>query len=236
MPDLIHQQYQNGVPLLVAVDSIIFGVDGNQLKLLVFKREVEPLAGQWSLLGSFVSKEESVNEAAQRVLEELTGLKNLFMQQLHCFGDIDRDPGDRVISIAYWSLIRVDQQDRTFTFKNHEAMWVAADDFPSLILDHSRMVKMAIENLQEKARFHPVGFELLPKKFSIPQLIKVYEAIFFQKIDDRNFRKKIINSGLLKQLSEKDMTTSKKGSFLYEFNAEMYQKMQKEGYNFQFNF
>lgn len=236
MADLIPKGYQQAEPILTAVDCIIFGVDGNELKLLIFKREVEPLAGEWSLLGSFVKKDEHVADAAKRVLFELTGFDDIFMEQLHCFGNRDRDPGGRVISIAHWSLIRVDQAHQEFSVENHEAKWVSINEIPQLTLDHGKMVQMAIDNLQEKARFHPIGFELLPKKFSIPQLLKVYEAIFFRSIDDRNFRKKIINSGLLTQLPEKDMSTSKKGSFLYEFNEEMYEKLQKDGYNFQFNF
>lgn len=227
-------KYEHGVPILIAVDNIIFGVQDNKLKLLIFKREVEPFAGQWSLLGSFVEPDESVSSAAERVLFELTGLQDIYMEQLHCFGDTGRDSGGRVISVAYWSLIRVDQNHLEFKVRNHEAKWVSIDEVPELVLDHRDMVMMAIERLQERAKFHPIGFELLPEEFTLPQLLKVYEAIFAHDIDDRNFRKKLLGSDLLTRLEKKDMTTSKKGSYLYQFNQETYKKLSKDGYNFGF--
>lgn len=228
------KKYQHGHPLLIAVDCIIFGVEENYLKLLVFEREVEPFAGQWSLLGSFVEPGESVSEAAERILFELTGLQDIYMEQLHCFGEVERDPGDRVVSVAHWSLIRVDQNHLEFNMSDHKARWVRFDEVPDLVLDHKDMVMMAIERLQERARFHPVGFELLPDEFTLPQLLKVYEAIFAREIDDRNFRKKLINSGLLTRLPKKDMTTSKKGSYLYKFNQTTYKQLSRDGYNFGF--
>lgn len=226
--------YDHAQPVLAAVDCIVFGVEDNQLKLLVFKREVEPLAGQWSLLGSFLRADEDVGSAAKRVLKELTNLEDIYMEQLHCYGNVDRDPGGRVLSIAYWSLIRVDQNHKEFHIKNHMAKWVPFDQVPELVLDHGKMVSDAIEHLRERARFYPIGFELLPKEFTIPQLLKVYEAIYARNIDDRNFRKKLLKSGLLIQLPKKDKSTSKKGSFLYKFNQKTYEKLQQEGYNFEF--
>ncbi|MHA7099923.1 NUDIX hydrolase [Roseivirga pacifica] len=234
LKETILATYSNGQPILMAVDCIIFGVENNQLKLLIFKREVEPLAGHWSLLGRFVRPDESVDTAAENVLHELTGIRDIYMEQLHCFGDSNRDSGGRVVSVAYWSLIKVDQNQDEFSIDHHEAKWVPFDQVPELILDHGDMVTMAIENLRERARFHPIGFELVPKQFTLLQLLKVYEAIFSHPIDDRNFRKKILKSGLLTKLEKKDMSTSKKGSFLYEFNEETYQKLLKEGYNFEF--
>ncbi|WP_236025591.1 NUDIX hydrolase [Algoriphagus oliviformis] len=226
--------YENVRPLLIAVDCIIFGVQDTELKLLIFKREVEPLAGAWSLLGSFVNRDESVDTAAERILFELTGLEDIYMEQLHCYGALDRDPGGRVVSIAYWSLIRVDQNHLEFNVRSHEAKWVSLDKIPDLVLDHRDMVERAIANLREKARFKPVGFELLPEEFTLGQLLKVYEAIFDHPIDSRNFRKKLLNSGLLIPLTKKDKSTSKKGSFLYKFNQETYRQLSQEGYNFGF--
>lgn len=226
--------YSNAQPILVAVDCIIFGVKNNELQLLIFKREVEPLAGQWSLIGDFVQEGEPADQAAGRILAELTGLKDIYMEQLHCFTKPDRDPGGRVISLAYWSLIRIDQFGLDFKIENHESKWIPFNKIPPLILDHSEMVEKAITSLREKARFHPIGFELLPHEFTIPQLLMVYEAIFNREMDDRNFRKKMIKSGLLEQLDKKDKTTSKKGSYLYRFNHEVYRKLQEEGYNFDF--
>ncbi|MEM8568141.1 MAG: NUDIX domain-containing protein [Bacteroidota bacterium] len=230
------QIYPSAEGLLVAVDSIIFGVRDNQLNVLLFEREVEPLAGNWSLVGSFVKKNEDVEKAASRILKTLTGLENLFMEQLYTFGNVNRDPGGRVLSIAYWSLIRIDQNNLKVSVKNHKAKWVPLNKLPKLILDHNEMVKKAIKHLREQARFHPVGFELLPKEFTLVQLKLVYEAIFDVRIDDRNFRKKILNSGLLTGLNKKDMSTSKKGSFLYSLNEERYRLLQQRGYNFDFGF
>lgn len=234
MTKYLAPQYEDVKPLLAAVDCIIFGVQDNKLKLLIFKREVEPLAGCLSLLGSFVKIEESVEEAAERILFELTGLEDIYMEQLHCYGAVDRDPGGRVISIAYWSLIRVDQNHLEFNVRTHEAKWISIDRIPELVLDHRQMVEMAISNLREKARFRPIGFELMPEEFTLGQLLKVYEAIFGHPIDDRNFRKKLLSSGLLIPLPKKDKSTSRKGSFLFKFNQETYQKLLLEGYSFGF--
>lgn len=231
-----NKSYQSAEGILVAVDSIIFGVRENKLNLLIFEREVEPLAGNWSLIGSFVGKGEDVDKAANRILKDLTGLENIFMEQLHSFGNVHRDPGGRVLSIAYWSLIRIDQNNLKISAKNHRAKWVPLSDLPDLVLDHNQMVEKAIKHLREQARFHPVGFELLPKEFTILQLLKVYEAIFDIQIDDRNFRKKILKAGLLIDLDKKDMSTSKKGSFLYNFNESRYRLLQERGYNFDFSF
>lgn len=229
-------KYTTADRIHVAVDSIIFGIRDNRLNLLIFEREVEPFAGNWSLIGSFVRKNEDVDKAAKRVIHELTGLEDIYMEQLHCFGDVNRDSGGRVISIAYWSLIKIDQNNIRLSVDNHKAKWVALENVPALVLDHSDMVKMAIKRLRERTRFHPIGFELLPPEFTLSQLIKVYEAIFNNPLDDRNFRKKILNSGLLIDLKKKDMSTSKKGSFLYCFNQERYQLLQLKGFNFDFNF
>ena len=228
--------YASADSILIAVDSIIFGVRENKLHLLIFEREVEPLSGNWSLIGSFVDNKEDVDDAARRILKELTGLENIFMEQLHSFGKASRDPGGRVISIAYWSLIRVDQNNLKISAKNHRAKWVPFSEVPALVLDHKLMVEKAITTLRERARFHPIGFELLPKDFTLSQLKGVYEAIFDASIDDRNFRKKMLKSDLLIKLEKKDMSTSKKGSFVYNFNEARYQQLQSSGYYFDFVF
>lgn len=226
--------YDQAQPLLVAVDCIVFGVEDNHLKLLVFKREVEPLAGEWSLLGSFVQPDEHVFTAAKRVLKELTNMEDIYMEQLHCYGNVDRDSGGRVLSVAYWSLIRIDHNHEEFHIKNHLAKWVPFDQVPQLVLDHGKMVNDAIGHLRERAKFYPIGFELLPEEFTIPQLLKVYEAIYARNIDDRNFRKKLLKSDLLIQLPKKDKSTSKKGSFLYKFNRKTYEQLMLSGYSFEF--
>lgn len=222
-------QYSAAPSHHLAVDCIIFGVEGDTLKLLLFKREIEPLAGEWSLLGSFVKDGESVDDAAHRVLVELTGIKDIYMEQLHCFGDVGRDPGGRVVSVGYWSLIKIDQAHHSFEVDDHVAEWVSIHEVPDLILDHNHMVELAKRRLRERARFYPIGIELVPEEFTLLQLFGVYQAIYDRPLDERNFRKKIQKSGLVEQLAKKDKTTSRKGSFLYKFDWETYQRLQEEG-------
>ncbi|MEO2070695.1 MAG: NUDIX domain-containing protein [Zunongwangia sp.] len=218
--------------MYVATDCIIFGFDAGKLKLLVFKRRVEPFLGTWSLIGSFVRMEEDVSEAAKRVLTEITGLDNVFMEQLKAYGLANRDPGYRCVSIAQFALIRIDDYDKELT-ETHGAHWFELNELPELVLDHGQMVEDAMARLKRKARYQPIGFELLPEKFTIPQLQSLYEAIYQKKLDDRNFRKKLMTLGLLIKLNEKDKTTSRRGAFLYKFDYDNYQKLVKSGYNFE---
>lgn len=218
--------------MYVATDCIIFGFDEGVLKLLVFKRRIEPLKGAWSLIGSFVKLEEDVAAAAARVLEEITGLENVFLEELKSYGAADRDPGFRCISIAHFALIRINDYDKELV-EQHGAVWFNIDNIPELVLDHNHMVQDALEKLKNKARFQPIGFELLPKKFTIPQLQLLYEAIYQKPLDTRNFRKKVLSLNVLVKLEEKDKTTSKRGAFLYKFDYRNYQKLLKSGFNFE---
>lgn len=225
--------YKDVEPLLIAVDCIIFGFDDEDLKVLLFQREIEPLAGQWSLIGSFVKVHESATTAAHRILTELSGLENIYMEQLYCFSDVDRDAGGRVVSVAYWSLIKIEDDNPDFKIDGHTSKWVSLSNIPPLVLDHNAMIEKAIDTLRSKAKYQPVGFELLPDQFTLPQLLKVYEAIFQRKIDDRNFRKKILKSGLLIKTENKDKSSSRKGSYLYRFDRKTYKKLKESGYDFQ---
>ena len=227
--------YEAAKPILVAVDCIIFGFIDDRIKLLVFEREVEPFAGQWSLPGSFVKKDENISTAASRILHELSNLDNIFMEQLHSFGDVGRDSGDRVISVAYWSLIKpdTDLSSRKLRIDGHVTRWMDIDPLPKLVLDHTEMVKLALKKLKERTRFKPIGLELLPEEFTLPQLLKVYDAILQKPLDDRNFRKKILKSRLLIRLDKKDKSNSRKGAYLYKFDYEKYQELLKEGYLFE---
>lgn len=224
--------YQGADKLLIAVDCIIFGFDKEQLKLLLFKRKIAPFQHEWSLIGSFVKEQESVSKAAGRVLSESTGLQDVFMEELACYGEYDRDPGARVISMAHYALIRLDEQEEQVT-ASHQARWFDVDAIPSLILDHNEMVTHALDKLRRKARYQPIGFELLPEKFTIPQLKTFYDAIYQKELDRRNFRKRILSMGILKKLEEKDKTTSKKGAFLYQFDKEKYEALAAAGFNFE---
>ncbi len=224
-------EYQDYDRLLLAVDCIIFGFDGQQIKSLLIQRGFEPELGKWSLMGGFVNKNESVDDAAKRILNQLTGLDNIYMEQLHCYGAPGRDPGGRVVSIAYFALISIDN-DNEHLLNEHQAQWFSFDKFPPLVFDHLSMVMHAQERLQQKVANHPIGFELLPPKFTLPQLQSLYEAIYESPVDKRNFTRKILSLDILKKLDEKERSTSKKGAFLYVFDKEKYMKLENEGLKF----
>ena len=217
--------------ILIATDCIIFGFDAHSIKLLVFRRRVDPFKNKWSLIGSFVKNNESIHDAAKRVLTEITGLKDVFMKQLKTYGAINRDPGARCVTVGQYALIRIEDQDIELVEK-HGAVWYELEEMPKLVLDHNQLVEDALIQLRLTANYQPIGFELLPEKFTIPSLQKLYESIYQKKFDDRNFRKKIIALNVLTKLEEKDKSTSKKGAFLYKFNRKKYEKLIKKGINF----
>ena len=224
--------YRKAEKQLVAVDCIIFGFDSHQLRLLLFKRKIEPFKGQWSLVGSFVHSSESVVKAAARVLRESTGLAGVFLDVLGCYGEVNRDKGARVISIAHYSLIRLDEAKEVQT-SEFETGWFDVDKIPELVIDHSKMVADALDKLRRKSRYQPIGFELLPRKFTIPQLKIFYDAIYQKTLDRRNFRKRILDMKILKKLDEKDKSSSKKGAYLYQFDKREYEKLLAKGFNFE---
>jgi len=223
--------YKSQDRILVAVDCIIFGFDGKQLQALLIKRGFEPEKGKWSLMGGFVNKDESVESAATRVLNQLTGLTNIYMEQLCCFGDVNRDSAGRVVSVAYYALINIADYSEQLQH-NHEARWFALHKMPVLIFDHKQMVMKAKERLQQKVVNHPIGFELLPEKFTLPQLQNLYEAIYEGPIDKRNFTRKILSLSILNKLSEKEKESSRKGAFYYVFDRNKYSKLEHDGMKF----
>lgn len=216
---------------LLAVDCVIFGFDNHELNLLLIKRNMEPGKGMWSLMGGFPKHDEGIYQAAERVLAQLTGLQNVYLEQLFAYGDIGRDPGERVVSVAYCSLIKIEDYDKGLV-KENNAHWRPVSAIPELVFDHREMVDKALRRLRRRARIQPIGFELLPEKFSMPQLQSLYEAIYQKELDKRNFCKKILSMGLLDKLDEKDKTSSKKGAFLYRFNPEKYQELVSRGFYF----
>jgi len=224
--------YSGNDMMYVATDCIVFGFSSDELKLLIFPRRVEPNKGAWSLIGSFVTLDEDVDSAAQRVLEQITGLEHVFFEQLKTYGAADRDSGYRCISVAQYALIRIGEYDRELVEK-HGAYWYKLDEVPPLCLDHDQMVRDALTELRRKARYQPIGFELLPEKFTLPQLISLYEAIYQKKLDPRNFRKKILSLNVLTKLEEKDKSNSKKGAYFYKFNSENYKRLLESGYHFE---
>jgi len=218
---------------LVAVDCIIFGYDilEKEIKLLLIKRSFEPALGKWSLAGGFVKENESLDEAASRILYKLTGLRDVYMEQSYTYGEIDRDPGARVISTSYSALIAIQDIDRELKELNG-AHWQSLTRLPLLIFDHADMVRRALNELQDQIKVRPVGFALLPEKFTLVQLQDLYEAIYQRKIDKRNFRKKILSMNILEKLDEKEKVTSKKGAFYYKFNEKRYEIYKKQGFFF----
>lgn len=224
--------YVNAPKHLVAVDCIIFGFEAGKLKLLMIKRTVEPLVGAWSLVGGFVQEGESIDSAATRVLRQTTGIHDIYMDQLACYGDANRDTGARVISVVYYALIRISEHDRMLA-DQHGAHWLSLQEIPELIFDHNQMLNDALTRLRDKAHFHPIGFELLPEKFSLPQLRNLYEEIYQRTLDKRNFRKKILAMGILEKLDEKDKSTSKKGAHLYRFDKTKYSELTERGLVFE---
>lgn len=229
---MIHS-YKNEDKAFIAVDCIIFGFDLDQeeLKLLLIKRDFEPMKGHWSLMGGFLKRNENLDEAAARVLYHLTGLHDIYMEQLSAFSKVDRDPADRTVSVAYYALINIGDHNREL-IEQYSAKWFNLSELPDLIFDHNEMVRAAIKRLQYKTSIQPIGFELLPEKFTMRHLQKLYEAILRENIDKRNFSKKINALDILIKLNEKDMESSKKGSFLYKFDQKKYLKKVSNGFVF----
>ncbi len=217
----------------VAIDCIIFGFDDNELKLLILKRKFEPAKGEWSLMGGFLKSDESIEDGARHILFQLTGINDIYMEQLFTFGNVDRDPGARTISIAFYALIKVMENNRKLAVE-HGAQWVSIKKLPKLIFDHNIMVEKALSALRRMIVRKPIGFELLPDKFTLPQLQALYEAIYQEPIEKRNFRTRILETGLLVKLDEKEKGTSKKGAYYYKFNNEKYKQLEEMGLNFQF--
>jgi 8-oxo-dGTP diphosphatase len=218
---------------LVAVDCIIFGYDivEKEIKLLLFKRQYEPAKGMWSLAGGFVEENESLDEAASRILRKITGLVSVFLKQSYSFGETDRDPGDRVISVAYFALIALCDIEKDLALENG-VHWRSISELPDLIFDHPKMVKRALADLQSQVKVKPIGFELLPDRFTLVQLQDLYEAIYQRSVDRRNFRKKILSMGILERLDVKERETSRKGAFYYRFNKKNYEKLKENGFYF----
>lgn len=200
----------------VAVDCVILGYQDEEIKLLLYPRSFEPLKGEWSLLGGFMQDEETSEQAAGRVLKQTTGLEKIYMEQVAAFTQPDREKDARVISIAYYALIRIDLHDEKCV-KENGASWFSINNLPELILDHQGMAESALFMLRQKASYSLVGLELLPEMFTIMQLRKLYEAIFQREFDPGNFRKKILSLNSLKRSDIKDSTESKKGAYYYSY-------------------
>lgn len=214
-------RYSGQKRFLAAVDCIIFGFDGRDIKLLLIQRGFKPEKGHWSLMGGFVREDEDTEKAARRILKQLTGLKGVYLEQLHTFSHPARDPVERTLSTAYFALIDIHQYEKQLSDEYH-AEWFLLKDVPELIFDHSQMVEMARKRLRYKAALHPILFELLPEKFTIPQLLNLYEGIYDTTFDKRNFSRKILSTNLLIKQKDKDKSGSKKGAFYYILDQKKY--------------
>lgn len=228
---MILNTYNKEDKILLAVDCIIFGFDKEELKILLIQRNFEPEKGKLSLIGGFLKKEENLDEAAIRILYQLTGLNDIYMEQLYTFSNVDRDPADRTLSVAYFALIDIAKHDKNL-LKTESSKWYNLTDAPKLIFDHDLMVAKALARLRRRALSKPIGFELLPEKFTMRQLQKLYEAILDKKLDKRNFINKIHSLHILIKLDEKDMSSSKKGAYLFQFDAQKYHRKVNDGFSF----
>lgn len=224
--------YDHARPALT-VDGVVFGLDDADLKVLLIQRDLEPFAGRWALPGGFVHLDETLDQAVRRELQEETGLTNVFLEQLYTIGDVARDPRERVITVAYYALVRLSDHQVQAATDARNAAWFAIDDLPRLAFDHEAIVAMALQRLQGKVRYQPIGFELLPPKFSLTQLQRMYEIILERELDKRNFRKKVLSLDILQDLDEVEQDVAHRAARLYRFDERTYRQKVKDGFNFE---
>jgi 8-oxo-dGTP diphosphatase len=217
----------------LTVDCVVFGMDDGGLQVLLVERGLEPFLGRWALPGGFVHLEESLEEAARRELEEETGLQRVYLEQLYTFGEVDRDPRGRVVSVAYYALVKLGDHRVKAATDAREAAWFPVWDTPSLAFDHERVLQVALTRLKGKVRYQPIGFELVPAKFTLTQLQRLYETILERALDKRNFRKRMLSMGLLVELDEVEKDVAHRAARLYRFDRKKYQQLEKEGFNFE---
>ncbi len=217
----------------LTVDCAVFGFDGGELKVLLIQRGMEPFKDKWALPGGFVRMGETIDEAAVRELLEETGLKNVFLEQLYTFGALERDPRERVVSVAHYALVKLSDHQAQAATDAANAEWFPLTKLPKLAFDHAEILKTALARLQGKVRYQPVGFELLPAKFTLSELQALYEAILGMQLDKRNFRKKVLGFGLLVALKETRMAGRHRPAQLFRFDADKYEKLKKRGFNFE---
>ncbi|WP_295664583.1 NUDIX domain-containing protein [uncultured Mucilaginibacter sp.] len=210
-----------------SIDCVIFGFEAGELKVLLIERNQEPFKDWWALPGNLVNNDEGIEDAAGRILDELTGLRELHMEQFHTFGEVDRHPQGRVITVAYFALIRINgkKEVKPMTGFAKNASWHAINDLPKLAFDHIKIFETSIQKLRRRLSYQPIAFELLPEKFTLTQLQLLYEAILNKKLDKRNFRKKMLSYGFLKELDEKQKGVSYRAAKLYKFDRRKYNKI-----------
>lgn len=217
----------------LTIDCAIFGFDGGELKLLLLEREKDPFKNKWALPGGFVYQEETTEDCAKRILIEKAGLRHVFLEQLYTFSDIDRDPRERVITVAYYALVHQHQYELVAGRDTVHVEWFSVGSLPRLAFDHGKIARMALQRLKGKVNYQPIGFELLNEKFTLTELQQLYEAILETTIDKRNFRKKILSMGLLNALEEKEQNVPHKAARYYSFNKKAYKELTQKGFHFE---
>lgn len=217
----------------VTTDCIIFGFDEGELKLLLIERGIEPFLGRWAFPGGFLQMEESSDDCARRELFEETGIENVFIEQLYTFSDVDRDPRGRVITISYYALVKLSDYKLYAGDDAKNAQWFPISKVPPLAFDHDRILRVALNRLRGKIRYQPIGFELLSEKFTMPELQILYETVLEMKLDRRNFRKKIVDTGLLIDHNESVKGVPHKGAKYFSFNKKKYMELSERGFNFE---
>lgn len=217
----------------LTVDCVVFGLDDEDLQVLLIQRDLPPFEGNWALPGGFVRLEESLEEAARRELQEETGIENVYLEQLYTIGDVDRDPRERVVTVAYYALVNLADHRVQAATDARNAAWFAVDDVPALAFDHPKILEMAYERLRGKVRYQPIGFELLPPKFTLRQIQHLYEVILDRQLDKRNFRKKILSMGILIELDEVESDVAHRAARLYKFDHRKYKRLTKQGFHFE---
>jgi 8-oxo-dGTP diphosphatase len=217
----------------LTVDCVVFGFDEGDLKVLLIERALEPFKGKWALPGGFVRVEETIDDAARRELEEEAGLTNVFLEQLYTFGAVDRDPRERVVSVAYYALVKLAAHDTKAATDAADAKWFPISKVPKLAFDHADILATALARIKGKVRYEPIGFELLPPKFTLSQLQHLYEAVLETELDKRNFRKKVLGFGLLVPLKETRMSGPHRPAQLFRFDTAKYEKLKRKGLLFE---
>lgn len=217
----------------LTVDCVVFGIDEQELKLLLIQRGSAPYLGKWALPGGFVRVDESLEAAAARELQEEAGIAPLFLEQLYTFGAVKRDPRERVVSVAYYTLVKLSDHEVRAATDAADAAWFGVADLPSLAFDHDEIVRTALERLKSKVRYQPIGFELLPRKFTLSQLQRLYEIVLERELDKRNFRKKVLGMDILVETDELERDVAHRAARLYRFDERKYKRLAKSGFNFE---
>ncbi|MDH7606023.1 MAG: NUDIX domain-containing protein [Melioribacter sp.] len=217
----------------ISIDCVIFGFENSSLEVLLVKRAINPEKGKWALPGGFIKKNELVKEAAQRILEETTGIKNIYLEEITIFDAIDRYPLRRVFTIGHFALVKPEHYKLSSGVDTSEVKWFKLSEIPKLPFDHNEIVKVALEKLRTRIRYRPIGFELLPEKFTLPQLQTLYEVILGKKLDKRNFRKKLMNMNLLIRFKKTSTNGKRRPAFLYKFDKRNYERLKEKGFIFE---